>query len=366
MRATALVVVFLVGCGVEQELESVVEQGTTVCGGGPVVYGMDVSSYETSIDWPTAKDAGIAFAFIRVSDGLQYRDPKFARYWEGASAAGVMRGAYQFFRPAQDPIAQADLLLEAISPRLPDDLPPVIDVETTGGLAPSEVEAAVRAWVDHVTAAIGRQPIIYAGYYSWQDYTGNANLTSSPLWHAQYTNAPCPNIPTPWTRWTFWQYTSTGTVPSVTGELTDLDVFNGSLDDLRAFAANAPEPCGTIGPEGGEIDDARRVFLRRRPGPTLRHEGDAGINDSLMWTRATGSDRIGNFAQWTLELAEAGIYRIDVSHTQSIRTVTQCRVSRARRGRGARAHARSDLSRWMANTRRARVRERRRSVPRAR
>ena len=59
---------------------------------------------------------------------------------------------------------------------------------------------AREARVDHVTAAIGRSPIIYAGYYSWQDYTGNANLTSSPLWHAQYTDGAVPlNIPTPWT-----------------------------------------------------------------------------------------------------------------------------------------------------------------------
>src|SRR5512138_1663344 len=110
MRRAALgAVVVVASCAGEPGSESMVEQGTTVCGGGPVVHGMDVSKYETSIDWPSAKDAGIAFAFIRVSDGLQYRDPKFATYWEGARAAGVMRGAYQFFRPAQDPIAQADL-----------------------------------------------------------------------------------------------------------------------------------------------------------------------------------------------------------------------------------------------------------------
>src|SRR5215475_6891420 len=89
----------LIGCAEPGELGSV-EQAATVCGDGPTVDGMDVSYYETSIDWAAAHDAGIDFAFVRVSDGLQFADPKFSEYWAGAKAAGVIRGAYQFFEPA--------------------------------------------------------------------------------------------------------------------------------------------------------------------------------------------------------------------------------------------------------------------------
>ncbi len=299
------------GCTSGPEL-SVVEQSTTACGGTDVVHGMDVSSYETSIDWPTAKAAGIDFAFIRATDGVQFHDPKFATYWAGAKDAGVIRGAYQFFRPTEDPIAQADLLLSLIGPLAPGDLPPALDVETTGGLSQPVVEAAVRAWIDHVTPIIGRPPVIYAGYYSWQDYTGNANLTSSPLWHAQYTSAACPNIPTPWTAWTFWQYSSTGTVPAVLGETTDLDVFDGTLAQLQAFADHAPSPCGTIGATGGEVDDTDACFAAGGPASTLRHVTDAGERASLTWTKATAAALPGNFAQWTLDVVEPGTYRVEV------------------------------------------------------
>src|SRR5438874_4118723 len=158
----------LASCGVDADV-SMTEQATTVCGGSATVQCMDVSSYETSIDWPTAKSAGIQFAIIRATDGTQFLDPKFADYWAGARAAGVIRGAYQFFRPAEDPIAQADLLLSTMGPLEPGDLPPVIDVEVTGGLAPADAAAAVTAWVEHVRAAIGRPPIVYAGFYSWHD-----------------------------------------------------------------------------------------------------------------------------------------------------------------------------------------------------
>jgi len=57
----------------------------------------------------------------------------------GAKAAGVIRGAYQFFRPAQNVTAQADMMIAAVGTIGPGDLPPVLDVEATGGLSPSSV-----------------------------------------------------------------------------------------------------------------------------------------------------------------------------------------------------------------------------------
>ena len=309
----SLLAVVVPSCAVESppELASS-EQATTVCGGSATVKGMDVSVYETSIDWAAAKAAGIQFAFIRATDGTQYLDPSFAGYWAGARAAGITRGAYQFFRPDQDPIAQADLMLTTMGTLAPGDLPPVIDVEMTGGLTPAQVATNVTAWVEHVQTALGRTPIIYAGFYSWQDDVGGANLSTYPLWHAQYTTDPCPNIPVPWTAWTFWQYSSTGTVPMVEGETTDLDVFNGDLSALQAFAANGPTACGTIDTAGGEVDNTDACFAAGGPAATLRDVTTAGEGGSLVWTHATDAATEGNFAQWDLDFAASGTYRVDV------------------------------------------------------
>jgi GH25 family lysozyme M1 (1,4-beta-N-acetylmuramidase) len=332
----------LVGC-VEPggDPESSDDQGSTVCGDGPTVRGMDVSYYETSVDWSAAHAAGIDFAFIRVSDGLQFIDPRFPAYWDDARAAGVIRGAYQFFRPAEDPIAQADLLLDKIGPLAPSDLPPVIDVEVSGGLSTAEVAANVRAWVAHVTEAIGRPPIVYAGLYAWHDLTGSADETTSPLWVAQYTTAPCPSIPVPWTRWMFWQYTATGSVAGVSGSTLDLDVFNGTIDDLRGFAsarcgdgqcspgetasscpADCP-PCGTLGADGGIIDDGDACFLAGGPAQYLRHVAGSGDDGDLIWTHATPSATEANFAQWNLFFAEAGRYRVEAYTAHAYATSTR-------------------------------------------
>jgi len=286
------------------------EQAATVCAAGPTVKGMDVAVYDDVTDWAAAKASGIEFAFIRVSDGLTYPDSRFAAYWPAAKSAGMLRGAYQFFEPAQDPIAQADMLLNAAGPPQPGDLPPVLDLERSGGLTQAQVVASVQQWVDHVTAAIGRPPIVYAGLYSWPTLTGGADFTTSPLWIAQYTSAACPNIPDPWTQWLFWQYTATGTSPGVASTALDLDVFDGTYDDLVAFANGAPAPCGTIGYGGGEIDDGDACFVAGGPSTTLRHVS-AGEGGDLIWTHTTDAASEANFAQWDLYFEQGGTYLVE-------------------------------------------------------
>jgi len=303
----------VLGACTAESTTTTIDQHATVCGAGPTVNGMDVSYYDTAIDWNLTKAAGIDFAFIRVTDGTQYQDPKFAAYWAGARQAGVIRGAYQFFRPAEDPIAQADLMLSLMGPLQAGDLPPVIDVEVDGGLSNAQVAANVKAWVDHVTTAIGRVPIVYAGLYSWPDLTGSADETTSPLWIAQYTTAACPNIPAPWAQWMFWQHSDTGTVNGVTSSQLDLNVFNGTLDQLQAFAAgSAAPPCGTIAATGGTVDDADACFTPGGPSAYMRHVTDAGNNGSLYWTHTTQGASEANYGQWNLYLASAGTYHVEV------------------------------------------------------
>jgi MYXO-CTERM domain-containing protein len=308
------------GACADQLETSTTDQASTVCGTGSTVKGMDVSYYETSIDWARAKAAGIDFSFIRVSDGTTTIDTKFAQYWAGAKSAGVLRGAYQFFRPNQDAIAQADLLLSMMGTLQPGDLPPVLDVEVSGGMTKTQVAAGVHTWIDHVTAATGVAPIVYAGLYSWPDLTGSADVTTSPLWVAQYTSAACPNIPSPWTKWMFWQHSSTGSVDGVTTGGLDLNVFNGTLDELKAYAASGSgggsgggpaASCGTIEATGATIDDSDACFSAGGPAQYMRRVATAGMN-GLQWTHTTRAASEANYGQWNLDFAAAGTYHVEV------------------------------------------------------
>ncbi len=195
--------------------------------------GVDVSEYQAGYDFVAAKAAGNAFAFVRVSDGIRHPDSSFNGLYRDAKAAGLVRGAYQYFEPNQDPIAQADLLLEAIGGKLETgDLPPVIDLEASGVTA-----SQAKVWLEHVEAALGVKPMIYVGYYFWIDNMANpTGFSGYPLWIAGYVN--CPSIPAEWPQWTFWQY-SDGTVNGTGG--VDLNAFNGTMADLNALTAHQPD-----------------------------------------------------------------------------------------------------------------------------
>jgi lysozyme len=201
------------------------------CHIGPTTPGIDVSYHQETIDWQRVHRAGIRFTFIRLSDGAAQRDPRFALNWAEARRAGLVRGAYQFFRPDQSVAAQADLMIAAMRDRQHDDLPPVIDLEVDGGLAVPIVAARARAWVDRVRAGLGVEPIVYTGGDLWRN-GGAELLVSQPLWVAHYTQG-CPTLPSPWTRWTFWQHTDRGAVPGIDGAV-DLDQFAGTLGELHA------------------------------------------------------------------------------------------------------------------------------------
>ncbi len=219
-----------------------------VCPGPVVIDGIDVSYWQSNIDWAKVKASGKKYAIMRASHAMKV-DTKFDYNWKQCHAVGLHCGVYQYFEPAQDPIKQADLLLSMMGKLGPGDLPPVIDVESKTDSTPSATAAAVAKWIAHVEKAVGRKPMIYTGYYFWKDNVGSNAFASYPLWHAQYCTSCCPKIASPWTKWHFWQHSSTGSVSGISGNV-DLNRWDGTAAALAAFAVTAAPPACTAKCEG--------------------------------------------------------------------------------------------------------------------
>src|ERR1022692_3299310 len=115
-----------------------------------VVEGVDVSYYDATVDWPAVKASGRQFAIARVSDGTGFMDPQFSTNWSGIKAAGMVRGVYQFFRPEDDAVAQANIVISAVGSIGPGDLPPVLDVEVIDGQSSATIVAGMTAWVNQI------------------------------------------------------------------------------------------------------------------------------------------------------------------------------------------------------------------------
>jgi GH25 family lysozyme M1 (1,4-beta-N-acetylmuramidase) len=206
--------------------------------------GPDVSRYQhpagTSIDWAAVRAGGHSFAFVKATEGRELTNPYFAQDWAAVRAAGLYRGAYHYAWPdadADDAVTEAENFVATVGvTNRPGDLPPVLDLEQDGGLDPTALAAWAQTFLTTVQAATGRTPILYTYPTFWAGSMGSSDdFTAYPLWIAHY-GATTPTI-TPWSRWTFWQHSSTGTVSGIsTVGGTDVNRFNGTAAELARLA----------------------------------------------------------------------------------------------------------------------------------
>jgi lysozyme len=208
--------------------------------------GIDVSYWDSGIDWPKVRATGQRYVFIKATEGGFYADPTFDDNWFGAKLAGLLRGAYHFFRCNVDAKKQAKKFIDYVnSVNDKGELPPVLDLETNDGMTKDKIVASAKTWIDLVEAEFGRKPIIYSGQYFLQDYFSAPGggpppwAKDYPLWLAQYPNQYSPGmqpfLPTGWFTWTFWQYSDKGQVNGINAAV-DMNLFNGTLEELYKFA----------------------------------------------------------------------------------------------------------------------------------
>jgi lysozyme len=204
------------------------------------VHGIDVSRWQRPIDWATARDHGVSFAFIKATEGGDHADPRFREHWRAAGAAGVPRGAYHFYylcRPANE---QADWFVRNV-PKEPGALPPVLDIEWNGESEtcphrpdPAVIRSEVATYLTLVRRHYGQTPILYTTPDFWRD-NEMWRVEGAQPWLRAVTRHPSEAYPEA-RSWAFWQYSGTGLVPGIEGEV-DLNAFRGSSADWAAWLA---------------------------------------------------------------------------------------------------------------------------------
>ncbi len=239
-RLAVCFVVLLCSCGREDdppEAVGEVDDSLTICSRGKTVEGIDVSHWNGKVDWVQVQQSGRRFAIMKATENTTYFDDTFVNNWTMSQAAGLVRGAYHFFHADTNPVAQADYFLQHV-PLSPSDLPPVLDLETTQLQSGAKVAANALAWLERVEAQTGRRPILYTYPAFWPSIGNPSGFAKYPLWIANY-GVKCPKVPGQWTGWPFWQYSSKGAVPGISGNV-DLNVFNGTYEDLLEFVSGSP------------------------------------------------------------------------------------------------------------------------------
>ena len=260
--------------------------------------GIDVSRWQDNnstaqqMDFRKSVAMGAKFVFIKSSQRL-WTDEDILYNWKTAKAAELLRGAYHFLDWDVSPKAQAQYAWSIIESD-PGELPPVIDFEYWNP-PPANAFDILWNYVIEMERLSGKKPIIYTGAFFWQTYGTQADVWKNyPLWIASYSaqeymETNLKNL-TPWDSWKFWQYTSKGDGIAFGAESLNLDMnwFNGSLDELKAFAGIITTPTPPTEPEPPtnevilpKLKVIRNVNVRSSPSTSASIVGLHATGDTL-------------------------------------------------------------------------------------
>jgi GH25 family lysozyme M1 (1,4-beta-N-acetylmuramidase) len=220
--------------------------------GGVPERGIDISAYQNAngpIDWRELARHGIRFVAIKASEGTYYKNPYYLSDARAAARAGLAILPYAFANPVRaDGSATASFAVRAAHYRRGHGaLPLVVDLEND----PYSVsdcylhgQGRMITWIAGFTrrarALTGSWPIIYTTAAWWQECTGSTGrFRHDPLWLASCESGR-PAAPSPWTRWSFWQYSENGYLPGI--GWTDLDVFQSASGFPSLRPASEPKP----------------------------------------------------------------------------------------------------------------------------
>lgn len=190
------------------------------------VFGMDVSHYQGRIVWGSLKKGNaefpMHFVFIRATAGKDGIDTEFARNWKGAAQAGLVRGAYHYYRPDENSLMQAESFIKRV--RLDKgDLPPVLDIEKIpAGQSMDSLKSGLKKWLNRVEGHYGMKPILYSGESFYTDFLKD-EFEGYDLWIANYSFF-ADEIKK---EWLFWQFTDKGSIGGIDGDV-DVNIFNGN------------------------------------------------------------------------------------------------------------------------------------------
>jgi lysozyme len=195
------------------------------------VRGIDVSHHQGVIDWDKVASAQVKFAYLKASEGADWRDASFATNLMGARRNGIAVGAYHYFTFCSPGSVQARNFLETV-PAGATNLPPVVDLEYVGNCARRPTREAfareLRAFVHIVEARYRVRPVLYSAQAFFDAYLSGDAFARYPLWIRDV--AGIARLPSK-RKVLFRQFSERGTIPGIKRPV-DEDLFMGTKEDF--------------------------------------------------------------------------------------------------------------------------------------
>lgn len=195
------------------------------------IHGIDLSHYQGNVFWETiGEHTNMAYVYLKATEGGDRIDATFERNIEMARLHGLKVGSYHFYRPKTEQKKQLENFRSQCIP-VEQDLLPMIDIETTGGLSTDEFCDSLFAFLELVEEAYQQKPLLYT-FRNFYNRHLLGKLDGYKLMIAMYTQeepvlADERDI-------TMWQYTGKGRIVGVNG-FVDKSRFMGDhiLREIR-------------------------------------------------------------------------------------------------------------------------------------
>lgn len=203
--------------------------------------GVDVSSYQKSVDWQAVAAAGYSFAIVRIgfrgygAAGTLKEDRYATANIHGAMEQGLDVGVYLFAQAVSEAeaVEEAEFVLAILAREgiTPENLalpivydPETIDKETarTKDVTGEQLTKNALAFCKTIREA-GYQPMVYSNML-WEAYNLDLGALAGeeiPIWYADYEEIP----QTPYA-YVMWQYSERARVPGIRGGVdTDIQLI---------------------------------------------------------------------------------------------------------------------------------------------
>ena len=195
------------------------------------IHGIDLSHYQGEVFWEAVGDnSKMAYVYLKATEGGTRIDPTYKKNIELAHRYGLKVGSYHFFRPKADLTLQMENFKSQCRPG-DQDLLPMIDIETTGGLATEEFCDSLLKFLKLVETEYRQKPLLYTGTNFYNKYL-KGKIDGYKLMIAQYSSRE-PKLADN-RDFDMWQYTGKGRINGI-NTYVDKSRFMGrhSMREIR-------------------------------------------------------------------------------------------------------------------------------------
>lgn len=183
--------------------------------------GIDASHHQGQIDWERVRRDGVAFAYLKATEGSSFTDPRFVAHARAARRSGLRVGGYHYFTLCSPGGPQAEHFADVLASAGRPSLPPAIDLELLGNCADPPARESlleeVRTFVETVEDRTGQRMVVYA-YPELETRYRIASALERRQWVRRIGDTP------PAGDWWLWQRDDRATVDGISGPV-DLNVM---------------------------------------------------------------------------------------------------------------------------------------------